>query len=48
METVTSPGQRVKGMIIALEDDSRIQHSLRVVLNVDFYKYEIDFRLKKI
>lgn len=48
METVTSPGQRVKGMIIALEDDSRIQHSLRVVPNVDFYKYEIDFRLKKI
>lgn len=48
METVASPGQRVKGLIIALEDDSRIQHSLRVVPNVDFYKYEIDFRLKKI
>jgi restriction system protein len=48
MQTVASPGQRVKGLIIALEDDSRIQHSLRVVPNVDFYKYEIDFRLKKI
>ena len=48
MQTVASPGQKVKGLIIALEDDSRIQHSLRVVPNVEFYKYEIDFRLKKI
>lgn len=48
MQTVAAPDQRVKGLIIALEDDSRIQHSLRVVPNVDFYKYEIDFRLKKI
>lgn len=48
METVTSPGQTVKGLIIALEDDSRIRYSLRVVPNVDFFKYEIDFRLKRI
>lgn len=48
MQTVASPGQRVKGLIIALEDDSRIQHSLRVVPNIDFYKYEVEFRLKKI
>lgn len=45
MHTVTNEGQSVKGLIIGLEDDSRIQHSLRVVPNIDFYKYEIDFKL---
>ena len=48
MTSIAEPGQSVKGMIIAFENDSRIQHSLRVVPNIDFYRYEVDFRLKSL
>ena len=40
-------GQTVKGAIIALEDDLRIRHALRVTQNIDFYRYEVSFSLKK-
>ena len=37
--------QEVRGVIIALEDDIRIQRALSVTANIDFYKYEVSFRL---
>ena len=37
--------QEVRGVIIALEDDVRIQRALSVTTNIDFYKYEVSFRL---
>lgn len=39
------PHQRVRGVIIALEDDLRIQRALSVAPNIDFYRYQIHFEL---
>jgi restriction system protein len=39
--------QEVKGVIIALEDDLRIKRALAVTNNIDFYKYQVSFRLFK-
>jgi restriction system protein len=41
------PGQKVRGAIIALEDDRRIHQALSRVEYVDFYRYEVEFRLLK-
>ena len=40
-------GQSVKGVIIALEDDLRIKRALQVANNIDFYRYEVSFKLNK-
>jgi restriction system protein len=37
--------QDVKGVIIALDDDIKIQRALSVTNNIDFYKYEVSFKL---
>jgi restriction system protein len=46
-EELAEEGQCVKGVIIALEDDQRIRRSLAIMPNIDFYRYQIDFRLLK-
>lgn len=46
-EELAEPGQTVKGAIIALEDDLRIRRALSVAANIDFYRYEISFKLFK-
>jgi restriction system protein len=38
-------GQCVRGAIIALEDDLRLQRALSVTRNIDFYRYQVSFRL---
>lgn len=38
-------GQSVRGAIIALEDDLRLQRALSVTQNIDFYRYQVSFRL---
>jgi restriction system protein len=45
---LAGPEQRVKGVIVALEDDQRLRHSLTVVPGIDFYRYEVSFKLTKI
>jgi len=40
-------GQKVKGCIIALSDDLKIKNALKMVSNIDFYKYEVKFQLIK-
>ena len=40
-------GQQVKGLIIGLEADTRLKRALSVCPNIDFYKYQIDFKLIK-
>ena len=40
--------QTVRGVIIALEDDKRIRRALSVTTGIEFYRYEINFNLKKI
>lgn len=39
--------QKVKGIILALEDDIRIRRALAVTNNIEFYRYQISFKLFK-
>jgi restriction system protein len=45
---LAGPEQSVKGVIVALEDDQRLRHSLTVVPGIDFYRYEVSFKLTKV
>jgi restriction system protein len=47
MDELAEPGQRVRGCIIALEDDLRLQRALRATTNIDFYRYQVSFKLFK-
>ena len=47
-EEIAEEHQRVTGVIIALEDDLRIRRALKVAPNIDFYRYEVKFDLRKI
>jgi restriction system protein len=47
-EELAEEGQVVKGIIIALEDDLKIKRALSVATNIDFYRYNVSFRLQKI
>ncbi len=44
-DKVAEPGQTVRGLIIALEDDRGLQYALKVAPNVSFMRYSIDFKL---
>ena len=44
---LAEPGQSVRGVIIALEDDLRVRRALAVAPNIDFYRYEVNFKLHK-
>ena len=44
-EELAEDDQEVRGLIIALEDDTRIKRALVVAKGIDFYKYEVSFRL---
>lgn len=46
-EELAEPNQTVKGMIIALEADTRLRRALAVTNNIEFYRYKIDFKLHK-
>jgi restriction system protein len=47
LDEMAEPNQAVRGVIIALEDDQRIRRALRVAQNIDFFRYEVSFRLFK-
>jgi restriction system protein len=47
-EEIAEEHQQVRGVIIALEDDLRIKRALRVAVNIDFYRYEVKFDLRKV
>jgi len=47
-EELAEEGQSVKGTIIAQEEDQRIRRALAVVPNIDFYRYQINFKLMKV
>lgn len=40
--------ETVRGAIIALEDDLRLRRALSVTTNIDFYRYQVSFRLERI
>ena len=47
-EELANPGQRVRGAIIALDDDLRLRRALSVASNIDFYRYEVSFTLNQV
>ncbi|MGA8146782.1 MAG: endonuclease NucS domain-containing protein [Gallionellaceae bacterium] len=46
-QELAESGQKVRGVIIALEDDQRIRRALAVSPNIDFYRYQVSFKLLK-
>jgi len=44
-EELAESNQTVRGVIIALDDDIRIKRALSVANNIDFYKYQVSFKL---
>jgi restriction system protein len=46
-DELAEKGQRVKGIIIAFEDDIRMRRALSVTQNIEFYTYQISFKLEK-
>ncbi len=47
-QELAEPNQKVRGVIIALEDDQRIRRALAVAPIIDFYRYQISFKLIKV
>jgi restriction system protein len=47
-DELTEPNQEIKGVIIAMEDDLKLKRALSMVPNIDFYRYEVSFKLKKV
>lgn len=47
LEELSEKGQTVRGVIVAMEDDTRIRRALAVAPNIDFYKYQVSFKLLK-
>ncbi len=47
LEELAEEGQTVKDVIIALEEDLRIKRALKVAQNIDFYRYQVSFKLFK-
>lgn len=47
LEELAEESQTVRGIIIALEDDLRIRRALTVTRNIEFYRYEVSFKLVK-
>ena len=46
-EELAEDNQEVHGVVIALEDDLRIRRALSVTTNIEFYRYQINFKLFK-
>lgn len=45
MDELAEDHQKVKGVIIALEDDLKIRRALRAASNINFYRYQVKFNL---
>jgi restriction system protein len=48
MDAYPEPGMVVRGCIVALEDDLKIRRALRAASNIDFYRYQVSFKLFKV
>lgn len=46
-DELAEDGQTIRGVIIALEDDQRLRRALSMTPTIDFYRYEISFKLVK-
>lgn len=46
-DELAEPQQSVRGVVIALDDDKRLRRALEMVSAIDFYRYEVSFKLVK-
>ncbi|MBS0582973.1 MAG: DUF91 domain-containing protein [Proteobacteria bacterium] len=46
-EQIAEPEQTVHGAIIGLEDDKKLRWALSAVPNIEFYRYQVNFKLVK-
>ena len=46
-DELAESNQNVRGILIALEDDIRLRRALSVTVNIDFYRYQVNFKLFK-
>ena len=47
-DELAEPDQTVRGVVIALEDDQRLRRALTMVPAIEFYRYEVSFKLVKV
>ncbi len=47
-DELAEEGQEVRGVIIALEEDARLRQALKMLPFVEFYQYQISFKLAKV
>lgn len=47
-EELAEENQTVKGVIIAMEDDQRIRRALSITQSIEFYRYQVSFKLMKV
>lgn len=47
LEELADEGQTVRGCIIALEDDLKLRRALSVAPNIEFYRYQVSFKLSR-
>jgi restriction system protein len=47
IQVLAEPHQTVRGAIIALEDDNWLRRALAATNNIDFYRYQVSFKLDK-
>lgn len=45
IEELAEENQTVRGCIIALEDDLKLKRALKAAQNIDFYRYQVNFKL---
>lgn len=48
IDEVAEKDQTVRGCIVALDNDLRIQRALQINPTIDFYRYEVKFKLHKV
>ncbi|MBL7133475.1 MAG: DUF1016 family protein [Phycisphaerae bacterium] len=47
-DELAETGQTVRGVVIAFEDDQRVKRALSQVPSIEFYRYEVSFKLVKV
>ena len=47
LQELAETDQRVRGVVIALEDDIKMRRALAVTQNIEFYRYQVSFKLKR-
>lgn len=48
LQELAEPHQQVRGVIIALEDDQKIRRALAATPSIEFYRYQVSFKMQKL